>query len=172
MGNPQTTYTLNNKAGLPGMLFDNDESNYIDSKPCGAVALAAGVAVELVAGVLVIAQGTGDPDANKLWGVTVFKDSLEPNPTTGAGEYQPGQEVPVLRRGRIWASVVSGTTITPGAAANYTHSSTSGAQGTFTTAAVSGVAGSEISATKAIFYQDGGLASATPPIACVELNLP
>lgn len=169
----QTAYSLNNRAGLPGQLYDNDDSDYIDSKPCGAVALQAGDFVELVSGVLRVAQGTGDPDASPVWGVVVFKDSMEPNPTTGLGEYLPGMDVPVLRRGRIWANCVSGITPTIGAAANFAHSSTgANPQGKFTTGAVSGTAGSEVSATKAIFYADGGLTSATPPVVAVELNLP
>lgn len=173
MGSPQTAYSLNNKAGIPGMLFDNEESSYIDSKPCGAVALQAGNMVELVNGVLQIAQGTGDPNSKVAWGVVVFKDSMEPNPTTGIGEYLPGMDVPVLRRGRIWALVASGATFAQGVAVNYTHSSTAASpQGVFTNAAVSGTVGSEISATKAIWYQDGGLMAATPAIAAIELNLP
>lgn len=168
----QNVYALNNKAGIPGMLFDNDESNYYDSKPCGAVALQAGCVVELVGGLLVIAQGTGNPSANVLWGIVMFKDSMEPNPTTGLGEYLPGMDVPVLRRGRIWALCAAGATFAQGVAVNYTHSSTGGVQGTFTNGAVSATVGSEISTTKAIWYQDGGLVAATPPIAAIELNLP
>lgn len=169
----QLSYALNNKAGIPGMLFDNDESTYIDSKPCGAVALQAGVMVELVNGLLIVAQGTGNPSANVAWGVVVFKDSMEPNPTTGQGEYLPGMDVPVLRRGRIWALCASGATFAQGVAVNYTHSSTAATpQGVFTNAAAAGGVGVEISATKAIWYQDGGLVAATPPIAAIELNLP
>jgi hypothetical protein len=126
-----------------------------------------------VNGLLVIAQGTGNPSANVAWGVALFKDSMEPNPTTGLGEYQPGQDVPVLRRGRCWATVASGATFSQGVAVNYTHSSTAASpQGVFTNAVAAATVGSEISAIKAIWYQDGGLMAATPPIAAIELNLP
>lgn len=168
----QTVYALNNKAGIPGMLFDNDESTFIDSKPCGALPIQAGQGVELVGGLLVPANGTGNPSVNPFWGVAVFKDSMEPNPTTNLGEYLPGMDVPVLRRGRIWALCAAGATFAQGVAANYTHSSTSGEKGTFTNAAAAATAGAEISVTKAIWYQDGGLVAATPPIAAIELNLP
>lgn len=167
----QTSYALNNKAGLPGMLFDNDESNFYDSKPCGASALQAGNVVQLVAGLLVLASSTGNPDTNVVWGVVIFSDSMEPNPTTGNGEYLPGMDVPVMRRGRIWAIVQSGATFAQGVAVNYTHSSTSNSKGEVTSNAVSGTAGSEISAWNAIWYQDGGLVGATPSVAAIALNL-
>lgn len=175
MGSPQTAYTLNNRAGLPGMLYDKDDSSFIDSKPCGATALAAGVYVELVNGLLQVAQGTGDPDANNVWGLVLYSDSMEPNPTTNAGQYLPGVQVPILRRGRAFAlldaAVVS---IVVGAAANFTHSSTgANSQGLFTTAANSSTAGHEISVTKAIWFKDTGLIAASPySLAVIELNLP
>ncbi len=164
---PQTSYSLANPGGIAGQLFDNDESDYIDSKPCGAVALQPGFVVELNAGVLQLAQGTGDPDSKIVWGVVVYKDSMEP------GGYQPGTEVPVLRRGRIAAVMATGATFAQGVAANVSHSSTlANSPGTFTSGAVSGTAGSEVSTTKAIWYQDIGLTAANPKVAVVELNLP
>ncbi len=167
MGTQQLSYSLNNRAGLPGQLYDADSSNFIDSKPCGAVVLQPGTAVELVNGLLRIAQGTGDPNSKVLWGVVVYTAAMEP------GGYPVGQDVPVLRRGRIWANVAAGATFAQGAAVNYTHSSDgSNSQGAFTSVAVSAVAGSEISATKAVWFQDGGLVGASPSIACIELNLP
>lgn len=168
MGSPQTSYTLNNKAGIPGMLYDNDESNFVDSKPCGAVILQPGNVVELVAGVLRIAQGTGDPNSSVVWGVVIYTSSMEP------GGYPIGQDVPVLRRGRIWALLDAGVTYGgTGVAVNYTHSSNaSHGQGTFTNAAVSGTIGFEVSATRAIWFQDGGLVGASPSLACIELSLP
>lgn len=173
MGSPQTVYTLNNKAGLPGQLYDNDESCFVDSKPCGATALAAGVVVELVGGVLRIAQGTGDPDSAAIWGVVLYTAAMEPNPTTGAGQYTPGMDVPVLRRGRIWAQCASGATFNQGFAVNVAHSSTgANPQGVFTSSAASGTAGSEVSTTKAVWFFDGGLLTGSPPLAAIELNLP
>lgn len=168
MGSPQLTYSLNNKAGIPGQLYDNDASSFVDSKPCGAVILQPGVGVELVAGVLRIAQGTGDPNGSVFWGVVVYTPAMEP------GGYPVGQEVPVLRRGRIWALLDSGVAYAgTGVAVNYTHSSNaSHGQGTFTNAVVSGVVGQEVSATRAVWFQDGGLVGASPSIACVELSLP
>lgn len=168
----QTAYTLNNKAGIPGMLFDNDESNFYDSKPCGATALFAGQGVELVAGVLRLAQGTGDPNTSVFWGVVMFSDSMEPNPSTGLGQYLPGMDVPVLRRGRIWALCSTVAVFAQGVAVNYTHSSTLAVPQGFTSGAVSAGVGTEVSATKAVWYQDGGLIGATPSIAGIELNLP
>jgi hypothetical protein len=173
MGTAQTSYTLNNKAGIPGMLYDKDASSFIDSKPCGALSLKPGLLVELVNGLLVIAQGTGNPNANAVWGVVVYKDSLEPNPD-GTGAYTPGMEVAVLRQGRIWVLLDSGVTFGgQGVAVNYTHSSdASHGQGTFTNAVVSGTVGQEVSAATAVWWKDGGLVGATPSIACVSLNLP
>lgn len=168
----QTAYTLNNKAGLPGMLFDNGDGNFVDSKPCGATALFAGQGVELVAGVLRLAQGTGDPNTSIFWGVVVFKDSLEPNPSNGLGQYLPGMDVPILRVGRIWALLSTVAVFAQGAAVNYTHSSTLAVPQGFTSGAVLGTVGSEVSATKAIWYQDGGLVGASPSVAGIELNLP
>lgn len=168
MGSPQTTYSLNNIAGLPGQLYDNDESNFVDSKPCGAVTLSPGQCVDLVNGLLVPCQGTGNPAATNFWGVVLYKDSMEP------GGYPPGVEVPVVRRGRIWALLDSGVTFGPqGAAVNYTHSSDSShGFGTFTNAAVSATVGQEVSAVRAIWFKDGGLVGASPSIACIELSLP
>ena len=167
MGSPQTSYSLNNKAGLPGQLYDADESNFVDSKPCGAVILQPGVMVELVSGLLRIAQGTGDPNGSVAWGVVVYTSAMEP------GGYPVGQEVPVLRRGRIWALCASGATFAQGAAVNYTHSSdASHAQGSFTNAVVSGTVGQEVSLAKGIWFQDGGLVGSSPSLACVELNYP
>lgn len=174
MGSPQTSYTLNNKAGLPGMLFDKDASSFIDSKPCGALSLKPGLLVELVNGLLVIAQGTGGtPNANVVWGVVVYKDSLEPNPD-GTGAYTSGMEVAVLRQGRIWALLDGGVTFGgQGVAVNYTHSSdASHGQGTFTNAGVSGTVGQEVSALNAVWWKDGGLVGSTPSIAAISLNLP
>ena len=170
----QTAFPINNKAGVPGMLYDKDFSSLIDSKPCGAVALAPGMMVELVAGVLQIAQGTGDPDANPVWGVVMFSDSLEPNPTTGAGEYLPGMEVPVLRKGRIWVVLDAAVTvIVPGAVANFTHSSTGAySQGLFTTVANSATVGHEISVARATWWADGGLIGASPSIAAIDISYP
>jgi hypothetical protein len=112
----------------------------------------------------------------------MYKDSLEqaaPGVTGSAAlPYQPGDEVPVLRKGRIWAQCVSGTTVGQrGAPANFNHSSTlvAGAGGLITSATASGTVGSEISAWPngaLTWYADGGLTSATNPICAVELNAP
>lgn len=172
MGTPQIAYSLNNKAGLPGMLFDNDDSNFISSKPCGATALLAGTMVELVGGVLRVAQGTGDPDSTPPWGVVIYTAMAEPNPS-GLGEYLPGMDVPVMRRGRLWVLCAAAAVFSQGVAVNFTHSSTAATpQGYFTNAAVSGTAGSEISATKAVWFFDGGLVGSTPSVAAIDLNLP
>jgi hypothetical protein len=168
MGTPQTSYSLNNIAGLPGQLYDNDESNFVDSRPASVI-LQPGQVVEMVSatGLLLLANGTGNPSSNVFWGVVLYKDSMEP------GGYPIGVEVPIVRRGRIWALLDSGVTFTLGVAANYTHSSdASHGQGTFTNAAVSAVAGSEVSTCKAIWFKDGGLVGASPSVACVELNAP
>lgn len=163
----QLAYTLNNTAGLPGMLYDKSTSTFIDSKPCGAVVLPFGVVVELVAGVLRIAQGTGNPSANGFWGVVMWQDSMEP------GGYQPGQDVPVLRKGRIWVATAAGAAFAQGVAANYTHSSTAATpQGRFTNAAVGAGVGTEISPINAQWFFDGGLMAATNPTGVVDLTIP
>jgi hypothetical protein len=170
----QTAFSTNNKAGVPGMLYDKDFSSLIDSKPCGATTLIPGQMVELVSGVLQPCQGTGDPDSNPVWGVVMFGDAMEPNPTTGAGEYVYGLEVPVLRKGRIWVQLAAAvSSIVPGAAVNFSHSSTTATErGFFTTAAVSGTAGSEVSAVKGTWFADGGLIGGTPSCAAIDISYP
>jgi hypothetical protein len=168
----QTVFALNTKPGVAGMPYDGlPPDAFVDSKPCGSVALTPGTVVELVAGVLQVAQSTGNPGANPVWGVVVWKELHEPQ--ASGGIWLPGQEVPVMRQGRIWALLDAAvSSIVVGAAALYTHSSTTGSKGLFTTGAASGTAGSEISALAATWFKDGGLIAASPSsLAVVSLNL-
>ena len=89
-----------------------------------------------------------------------------------------GDEVAVLRKGRIFAQCVSGTTIGQrGAPANFNHSSTlvARAGGLVTSAAASATVGSEVSAWPngaLTWFRDVGLSAATNPLAVVEINAP
>lgn len=185
LGTPQTTFSIDNPAGKAGMLYDNGNDVHIARGICGTAALDAGVVVEIVPGVggalplLQVAQGTGNPDANVVYGITMYKDAIE-GAAAGASTlpYQPGDEVPVLKVGRIFAQCVSGTTAgVRGAPANFSHSSTlAGNNGAITSAAASGTAGSEISAFPngtMTYFKDVGLTSdATQPRLVVEVNMP
>lgn len=178
LGTPQTSVAYDSNAFKAGMPLDTGYDDFVESWPCGASALDFGVGVDLVSGVLVIAQGTSASgvDADAFRGVTMYKDSLE-GPSAGASTplpYQPGDMVPVMRKGRIAVQVHSGSTVAIGVAARLKHSSTlaGGENGLFTSEASSDTAGSEISDVGAKWYKDGGLASATPALAGIELNLP
>lgn len=177
-GTVQTSFSNDNPVAKAGMVLSDSNDTRMESFPCGATALDFGVVVEIVSGLAVIAQGTGNPDANAVRGITVYRDTLE-GPTAGASTplpYQPGDNVVVLRKGIIAAQCVSGTTVSPGLAANFAHSSTlAGNNGLITSAAASGTAGSEVSALpgNGVFWRkDLGLASATVPLAAVEINMP
>lgn len=175
----QTSFSNDNPIAKAGMILSDAEDTIMETLVCGAVALDFGVVVELVSGLAVIAQGTSNPDASPMYGITVYKDTLE-GPVGGTSAplpYQPGDDVPVLRRGRIAAQCVSGTTVAPGAIANVAHSSDgSHAQGLITSAAAAGTAGAEISAfaVGSLIYdkKDLGLASATVPLCAVQLSAP
>lgn len=169
-GTPQTTFSLDNPGVVAGQRFDATDEDFITSKPCGAAALLPGYAVELVNGLLQIAQGTSDPNSKSVWGVVMYKSGEMPSATG----YLPGQQVPVLRRGRIAVVLDSGFSLyTDGAAANLCHSSNaSHGQGTFTNAATSGTVGQEISDVGAKFYLDVGQTGNSPGLAVVEINLP
>lgn len=188
-GTPQTVFSLDNPAGKSGMLYDQGEDVHLASGICGSVALDFGVCVEVTPGspntgrpVLQIAQGTSNPDGNTFFGITVYKDTLESSDPRISGNsalpYQPGDEVTVLKKGRIFAQCAAGVTVgVIGSTANFNHSSTlvAGAFGLITSSAVSGVAGSEVSTApngQLTWYKDAGLTGATPALAVVELNLP
>ena len=175
----QTSFSNDNPVAKAGMILSDAEDTVIETLICGATAIDFGIVVELVNGLAIPAQGTGDPDANVLYGISIYKDTLE-GPIGGASTplpYQPGDNIPVLRRGRIAAQCVSGTTVTPGGVARISHSSTTAAlQGVITSAAASGVAGSEVSAMAnggLIFdKKDLGLASASVPLVAVQISAP
>lgn len=178
-GSGQTSFSTDNPAAKAGMILSDAEDTIQETLICGATALDFGIVVELVNGLAVPAQGTGNPDASVLYGITVYKASLE-QPAAGSSTplpYQPGDNVPVLRKGRIAAQCVSGTTVTPGAVANVSHSSTTAnLQGLITSAAASGTAGSEVSAFapgELVFdKKDLGLASASVPLVAVQIAAP
>lgn len=178
LGQGQTAYALDAPVAKAGMILSHPDATVIETLVCGAAALDFGVVVELVSGLAVIAQGTSDPDANVLYGITVYKDTLE-GPIAGASTlpYQPGDNVAVLRKGAIAAQCVSGTTVTKGGQARVAHSSDgSHSQGLITSAAAAGTSGQEVSAWangELVFDKtDLALASASVPLVGVQLAAP
>ena len=156
---PQTNIAIGPIAGMPGQAYDSEASNRDVVSRVAAVNIPFGVYCELNAsGLLVPMQDatTGSSFAPLSWGISLFAPFgaeeayvpfTVPNVGTGAtaSGYLKGQAVPVMRRGRVWASWDGGGTVTRTGPINVNHSSDgTHPQGVFTFSAVSPTAGHEI----------------------------
>ncbi len=146
----QTTYNIFPGFAVPGMILD-EEFNVFRSFSA-ASAINPGTAVELASdGVSIqMCQDTGDA-ALAMVGIAVLQTAREGVGTnnfttsTGGGVWQPGDEVLVMTRGKIWG-YWSGTTQVNLAVPNVKHSSTVATlRGTFTDAVAAATTGSEVS---------------------------
>ena len=158
----QTAYTVLPAVGLNGQILD-DGFNLITSYPASEL-ISVGRLCEVVGGLLRMCQTAGANLGNVV-GVSAYIGAREP------GQFQIGDMVPVLRRGKIFAEW-NGTTQVEFATPNVNHSSTLAvSRGMFTDAVASAVAGSEISVAPTpglIEVRPTGMATT----CLVELNLP
>lgn len=149
----QTTYSRERAKAVPG-LISKDAQYFVVSYPAGE-AITPGREVELQSdGTVKHPQATS---RTKPVGVAAFSPTNQQTAIPAAGfTYAVGDMVPVLRKGRIYASYQGGTpaALTP---AKVNHSSTTAThRGKFSASDASGVAGSEISpAGSAVFVEAG-----------------
>lgn len=156
----QATFSMDPVIGLPGQVADATEAE-----------IKAFVAEEdILPGRLVeVNPATGrvrvpaSTTLGRVAGIACFMSFAPP------GGWKAGQQIPVLRKGRIFTEF-NGGTASPLLAANVNHSSTVAThRGKLTASATSVVAGSEISAVPAaVFVRDSGSAT----LGILEINLP
>lgn len=159
----QSTYNTDPTIAIAGQLVERGE--VVGRYQCSED-IPPGRFVELhTDGKLRLPQGVG-ADIAKLVGCAIYRGAIEPNATG----YKTGEYVPVLRRGKIWAELVSGATVADLVSASIYHSSTIATnRGKVGSAAEAGGAGVEIDAVANVQF-DGP--SITNTIALVSLNLP
>lgn len=158
----QLTYGLDHVVATPGQIGDASNAAEYTSFPASE-AIPFGRFVEVPAGGTTcrLPQGTGQ-EINGLVGVSVYRDAMPP------GGYQIGDEVTILRRGRIWVEF-NGTGATELEDARVKHSSTIVThRGKATDAAADGTATTEISGVNGKFRGANSLST----VALVEINLP
>lgn len=157
----QSTYNTDLTVAIAGQLVEREE--IVGRYQCSEE-IPFGRFVELhTDGKLRLPQGTG-ADIAKPVGVAMYRAALEPS-VTG---YKTGEYVPVVRKGKVWAEIVSGATVADLVAANVYHSSTIATnRGRLGSAAEAAGAGVEIDALPGVKF-DG---PATATIALVSLNL-
>lgn len=120
----------------------------------------------------------------KVGGISVYPTTKTPNSVSAAnallnlGGYAAGEEVRVLRKGRIWVET-AGTAVGVGVAANVMHASTDGSsqlrnRGKVTASATSATAGAEIDALPTGNGGFGAPAGSTVPsgLVLLEINWP
>lgn len=159
----QSTYNTDPSVAFPGQLVERDE--VVGRYQCSED-IPPGRFVELhTDGKLRLPQNTG-ADISKLVGCAIYRGAVEPNATG----YKAGEFVPVLRRGKIWAELVSGATVADLVAASVYHSSTLAAnRGKVGSAAEASTAGSEIDSVAQIQFDGPSIANTC---ALVSINLP
>lgn len=163
MSQGQTSYALNSDMAMPGQIADSFSAAEADivSVACSED-IPFGVVVELSSGKVRRPQGT--TTAFVAYGI-----SIRANKTSGDG-WKSGEQVAVMRKGRIFAMLVNSGSITPDLKANVYHSSTIATnRGAVTADAESTSAGVEIQDAPGIsFVKDISLSG----VALVEVNLP
>lgn len=163
----QTSVSADRAQAVPGLLSD-DAQNYIVGEYTSAEALTPGKAVVLNSdGKLEHPQ---DTTITKIVGFVCFSPSNQQEAIPGAGfTYPAGVQVPVLRRGRIFATVVSSSEPTPLDACKIHHSSTIATnRGAVTTNAADTDAGEEVTAGAGLVF----VRKATTALWLVEANYP
>lgn len=177
----QITYSLFPPQADPGQLADNTVNRFWSMPAASAVypgrvlePASDGVSCQMV-------QDTGSTayTSQTVLGCSILLTARE---GTGAvsntignvngAVFNPGDMVPVLRRGALFGEW-AGTTQTALGTPNVKHSSTTPAnQGVFTDAAPSGTAGSEVSALPKEFQVKPPALAGTGSIVLVEVNFP
>lgn len=163
---PQTSYGLSQTQALPGMLASMDPGQLVEGAfKAGETGILPGLMVEI---------DPSDPTkcrlpqtasaAGVMLGVVIY-NPLDPPSATG---YSVGQQVRVLRRGRIYAQFNGTTGSDMGTDLKVNSSSTVATnRGKLTDAATSAGAGTEIYQTKMKVFQETGTVSG---LVLVELN--
>lgn len=180
-GSPQTDYSLQPQIAVAGQLYKYSVSDELVDY-VASVAISPGQLCEVVAATSGSAsqEDTCRPAQSvsgtllPLAGVAIYKDPRAPalgfTFPGGGGVFNPGDRVPLLRRGRIyanWTGAASGQGSLIGV--NYEHSTATGPQGYFTVAATSATTGAEVDiATGCRLLRSIG----STTLCLVEVNLP
>lgn len=156
----QTSFTVDPAIGLAGQIQDAGESSVKSFLAETDILPGRLVEVNPATGAIRYPASTA---LGRVAGIACFMSFAPP------GGWKAGQQVPVLRQGRIFVEF-SGGTQAPLLAANVNHSSTIATnRGKLSASATSVVAGSEVSAVgPAVFVKDTGSAA----LAIVEVNFP
>lgn len=176
-GGGQLTYNLNPDIAVPGQLADENLDDKILSFPAGeAIEFGRLVEVDGTTGAVWKVAGTGATlvtSGRALAGVSVFDVAREQQlastgGSSGKGNYQVGEMVPVLRKGHIYAAWDGGTgSFGQGVftVPNVNHSSTTDTndiKGSFTGNTTSSSAGSEVAAAPAGILMVRDVSALTP----------
>jgi hypothetical protein len=172
----QLTYPMFSAFAVPGQLADV-AYNEIQSFPA-AETIQFGRAVEMASDGLSVQQPQQTGSTFNPVGVSVLLTAREGSGPSGVApfavqgpQYNTGDILPVLMRGRIYAEW-KGTTQTAFAMPNVYHSSTLSAdRGKFTDAATSTVAGSEIANAGHVFRTRQAL-TGSGNLVLIDVNLP
>ena len=171
--------SLYHVAGFPGQIDGIVYHLNGEFQVAAGYTVAAGQAVEIVAGTKTVRPMQSTGTTASLFGVAVYTPMKQPNPAgTTYGEYVAGDFVRVMRKGRVYSFWSGSTTAASYTAPNISHSSTSvgtatsNAQGSFTDAAASTTVGSEVAVAG-----NGAMLVSNPSatlsgLALIELNLP
>ena len=182
-GQPQSDYGFFPQTFVLGQLWRASTSDEFVDYVCGSQTIYPGTLCEVTTsnGVDSVrpAQSPTGAALAPLAGVALYKDPRAPALgfafPGGGGVFQPGDRVPLLRKGRVyasWTGASSGQASLIGV--NYAHSSSTsttglGYQGAFTVGATSAATGSEVSPATGVRL----LKAIGSTTAClVELNLP
>lgn len=159
----QSAYNTDLTVAIAGQLVDRGE--VVGRYQCSEE-IPFGRFVELhTDGKLRLPQGTG-ADIAKPVGIAMYRAALEPS-VTG---YKIGEYVPVVRKGKVWAEIVTGATVADLTDAKVYHSSTIATdRGKVGSAAEAAGVGVEIDAIAGKVQFDGPKSGTT--LALVSLNL-
>jgi hypothetical protein len=193
----QLTYSQKPDIAIAGLRSEGSKNEFIVSKICASGAtISPGVALVENADGTVQAAGSAGARATasaalKLAGVSLYKPTniqglVTADPTTQLSStgvvYVAGDEVPVMRNGRVWVNFV-GTARGDLATANVVQASSGGASaaqdGFFTDAATSAGTGTEVAGTNCLFIGDTASGGTVPSsltagvgLALIEVHTP
>jgi hypothetical protein len=100
----QSSYSQNMSRAVPGMLADGPHQGFDPVSRIAAAGLAPGILV-IEGATSMTAESpdaSGDIAATAVAGVVLWNPGKQPSLAAGEVLYDAGEEVPVLRRGRVW----------------------------------------------------------------------
>lgn len=165
----QTAISADRAKAVPGLLADNRLDNYVTGRYVAGEDIYPGRLVVLNASTGKL-QHPQDTSFAKAVGIACYSPTNQQTaiPATGF-VYAAGAQVPVLRRGRVWAEVSSSSEPGQLVESNVKHSSTVAThRGKMTTDVVSTGAGTEVADGGAIAFVE----KATTTLWLVEINYP